>query len=189
MRLTVNSVQKATDIVIKELQDLSLLTSRVYKINVIHGLYEHDLGSFVNKDILLRRYIGYRDGDIYIPPISIKRLKLIYGKDKDLLDIIRHEYGHGIADKYPYLIKRSSSFIKAFGGPYTRIAPLPGSRNPSSNDFVSRQATKNPKEDFAETFMVYLKCKGKIDLFKTRTGVFEKMKFIKSFNSSLKGLY
>lgn len=186
MKISIIGVQKATDIVVKELEDLSLLTSRIYKIDVINSLYEHDISDFVNKEMLIKKYIGYKDGDIYIPPVSLKRLKLIYGKDSDLLTIIRHEYAHAIADKYPYLIKKSSAFQKAFGGVYSRIAPLPGYQKASLNDYVTLHATKNPKEDFAETFSFYLKHKGDIELFKKRSGVYKKMKFIKSFNYSIK---
>ena len=43
------------------------------------------------------------------------------------------------------------------------------------NDFVSDYATTLSREDFAETFMTYLKYRNSLERFKSRTGVYRKL--------------
>ena len=85
------------------------------------------------------------------------------GGEKDpCIDIFRHEFGHALADRYPQALRDGDLFKKAFGGPYG-VRPAKGS---DPDDWegrcVSSYAAEQTREDFAETFMFFLKHKGKI---------------------------
>ena len=71
-------------------------------------------------------------------------------------NVIRHEYGHALAHYYPELIQHSKSFEKIFGGNYYNDEPTQMERAA----FISTYACTMPMEDFAETFMVFVRRKG-----------------------------
>ncbi len=93
---------------------------------------------------------GYEAGHIYIPSWV-----LLQGPWQDrgsLRDIIRHEYGHALMWHHPEL-GRSSDFKDVFHGRYDSgdgYLMFP-------NCYVSDYAMTKPAEDFAETFMCYLR--------------------------------
>jgi hypothetical protein len=79
-----------------------------------------------------------------------------------VVDVLRHEFAHAIADLYPLAISRGGTFRAAFGGEcgdnpseYSKLPECDGT-------FVSVYAKKSTEEDFAETFMLYVKHKRKI---------------------------
>ena len=77
-------------------------------------------------------------------------------------DVLRHEFGHALADRYPETLKRSRLFLSAFGGAYGPT-PAKGTDPVDWKDrCVSAYAAKQTQEDFAETFMLFVKHKGKI---------------------------
>ena len=78
------------------------------------------------------------------------------------MDVLRHEFGHALADRYPAALKKGALFRKAFGGAYGD-EPARGT-DPSDWEgrCVSAYAATATQEDFAETFMFYVKHKGKI---------------------------
>lgn len=85
------------------------------------------------------------------------------GGEKDsCIDIFRHEFGHALADKYPKALRNGDLFKKAFGGPYGDRAARGTSPDDWEGRCVSGYAATATQEDFAETFMFYLKHKGKI---------------------------
>ena len=85
-------------------------------------------------------------GHIYIPKWILAQG--FWQNRGSLRDIIRHEYGHGVAHYYPELIVHSPKFEKVFGGNYYDYTP--SSMNRAS--YISEYATTMPCEDFAETF-------------------------------------
>ena len=109
------------------------------------------LGFFIHSSPKILAPLGYRPGHLYIPSLALGH--------RNVLDVVRHEYGHALAHYYPTLIQRSSAFTTAFGGRYSRGTPVPGSER--DEDFVTSYAATEPCEDFAETFMVYLRRRGK----------------------------
>ena len=110
-------------------------------------------GFFIHRCSQVSRWLGYQPGHIYIPAIVWNR--------RDLINVLRHEYAHAVAHYYPKLIQRSREFTRVFGGRYQRGTPNPGSTvDPSS--YLSRYAATEPCEDFAETWMFYLRRKGKL---------------------------
>ena len=91
-----------------------------------------------------------------------------------LRDVIRHEYGHALAHYFPELIEHSKSFEKVFGGNYYSYVPTQMNRAA----FISEYASTMPMEDFAETFMVFVKRKGIIPTNIINKNLLAKWKFI-----------
>lgn len=106
------------------------------------------LGFFIHRAHPLAQVVGYVPGHIYIPAMSLFQRRLS--------NVLRHEYAHALAHYYP-AIKRSADFRAAFGGFYGQDAIRAALRS----DCVSRYAMTEPMEDFAETFMLFLKRGGK----------------------------
>ena len=78
------------------------------------------------------------------------------------LDVIRHEFGHALADLYPGALKKGGLFRKAFGGAYGEDTAEECVAEGWGDRYVSEYATSATQEDFAETFMLFVKHKGKI---------------------------
>jgi hypothetical protein len=86
------------------------------------------------------------NGNIFIPCASVCKLAdWWYGTYTSLADILRHEYAHSTEVLYPHLTT-NAYFRNAFG----------------MKPHVTEYAGKNPSEDFAETFMCYLRHQGRL---------------------------
>ena len=112
---------------------------------------------------------GYYDGTILVPSLSLPKIgDLLSRRYTALVDVVRHEFGHALED---ILVEAftSDKFDKAFGTPYEYDPVL----------FVSNYASKNTSEDFAETFMLYLKHGGKIPTRFLTKPIQKKWRFIK----------
>ncbi len=99
------------------------------------------------------------DGEIFIPILQPKR---------NVRDMLRHEYGHALLFYYPSIGSRKGFVV--FGG------------TTDCNDYVSKYAMTKPEEDFCETFMVYMKFKGKLKN-KCSQRLQEKWSFIRKIRS------
>ncbi len=78
------------------------------------------------------------------------------------LDVLRHEFGHALATLYPRALSQGGLFRKAFDAKY---GPKPAPDIDPDNwefDCVSAYAATETREDFAETFMLFVKHKGKL---------------------------
>lgn len=85
------------------------------------------------------------------------------GGKKDLaVDVFRHEFGHALADLYPGALKKGGLFRAAFGGAYGEDPAEECVAAGWGDRYVSEYATSATQEDFAETFMLFVKYKGKI---------------------------
>ena len=103
------------------------------------------------------------DGNIHIPAVYNGLKWNLRWADKDSAnDVLRHELGHALADRYPKALKKGSLFCKVFGRAYSD-KPAKGT-DPADWEgrCVSSYAAKETREDFAETFMLYVKHKGKM---------------------------
>jgi hypothetical protein len=109
------------------------------------------LGFFIHEANGLDRFLGYEAGHMYIPKWVL--IQGFWQNRGSLRDVLRHEYGHAVAHYFPALIQRSSEFRFTFGGKYF------GQQEHvwREADYVSDYAQENPTEDFAETFMFYLR--------------------------------
>jgi hypothetical protein len=112
-------------------------------------------GLFYHGDNAWSRMTGYYEGKIYIPVFSLAHRS--NSKNNSLRDVIRHEYAHAFAHYYPELIF-ITEFVRVFGGSYNSQKAL----KMHAKAYVSEYARTLPMEDFAETFMIFLKCKGKL---------------------------
>lgn len=133
-----------------------------------------ELGFVYDRGVPLEEaLLGYRTGVIYIrlrPPIEA------YVPGGTLVDTIRHEFAHAWAWLDARYIDRPW-FRKAFGHGYDDDWS-DGKPEFDEADFVSEYACEAPKEDFAETFMVYLRCHRSLDQFRARRGVYRKLKAV-----------
>lgn len=143
---------------------------------------------------------GYRPGVIYLPSDLPEERSVPGGS---LVDTIRHEYAHAWYFTDPKLF-REEWFINTFGASYTNCNPRPRnawrrqlSRNRAyraanlrcrtekgrtrlreqafRQHFISDYASTCACEDFAETFMFFLKYRNSIQRFERRSGVFRKL--------------
>ena len=96
---------------------------------------------------------------VYLP---IEALWATLSPKASAVDVFRHEFGHALADLYPRALSQGGLFREAFGAKY---GPDPAPEIDPDNwefDCVSSYAAKKTQEDFAETFMLFVKHKGKM---------------------------
>ena len=109
-------------------------------------------------------YFDFDDHQIHFPSIYLPFGWLMgcVGEKEPASDVIRHEFGHALADRYPAALKKGGLFREAFGGVYSD-KPAPDI-DPANWEFdcVSEYAASATREDFAETFMLFVKYKGRI---------------------------
>ena len=141
-----------------------------------------DAGGFFVEDVSrLGGVSGYEAGNIYIPKWILSHLRT--QNRGSLRDILRHEYGHALAFHYPRLIRQSRPFENAYGAKYSGKPIL----NANRKNFVSDYAhEEGPAEDFAETFMYFIKYKGVIQPhFSSSPIVKKKWAFIRRLNHKI----
>ena len=147
--------------------------------------------------------VGYEEGVIYLPS---DLPSTAYVPGGTLTDVIRHEYGHTWHWLEPSFFD-NDWFVDAFGDKYECDESTPvdcwvesrlGTRKHKKEigkcrsereiaallqrrfreDFVSEYAATHFCEDFAETFMTYLRYRNSLDRFKARKGVYRKLKAV-----------
>ena len=145
----------------KELMGMGLLYDRsaLDDVNCYYEVLSKDgLAAFVGA-MGLYGFISEGDGDIHIPALYFAGLLPSVYEDRQILDVIRHEFGHALADRYQRLF-RGSPFRSAFGANYGETKVF--KRGAWEDRFVTEYATDSTREDFAETFMLFMKYKGKL---------------------------
>ena len=120
-------------------------------------------------------------GDISIPRVSLSRLAHIWtGGYTSLRDVLRHEFAHAIADTHRGLF-RSSVFSDAFdAGHHWNFE---WEYEPEHH--VSEYAATAPAEDFAETFMVYLRHGGRLPRHHDTEPIKRKWRFIRRLSDAI----
>ena len=107
-------------------------------------------------------FYDFSDRNIHIPMAYPAGLFPRWFSKRQMLDVLRHEFGHALAHRYPEALRNGDLFKKAFGGPYG-VRPAKGT---DPDDWEGRcvtgYAATRTREDFAETFMLFVKHKGKI---------------------------
>lgn len=154
------TVEAAFNAVRMELQDMGLLFrgSQLDKINCFHerlSMYGLWYGVRHNAESVYGNAL--EDRYIHIPMFI--RSGVLNGDRRVIRDDIRHEFGHALADKFKKFF-RGGIFKEAFGASYGVTKVFDG--DDWSDEYVSDYATTDTREDFAETFMLYMKHKGKM---------------------------
>lgn len=151
--LNITQLNAALRTVVNELDLLGLWQDSLSRVQV-------SLGDFSTAYGYIHEPNDYKH-EIVIPMFSISRLQDAIGFHKSrpcpVVDVLRHEYGHALADIHPRLT-RSHRFIQAFDYPHDCLDEL--EYNPQIH-FTEYSAT-SPSEDFAETFMLFIKHKSQL---------------------------
>ena len=103
------------------------------------------------------------DGNIHFPAVyNGLDLRLRWIDKNSTIDVFRHEFGHALSDRYPGALKKIGVFRAAFGGTCDD-EPAPGT-DPEDWEgrCVTPYAATKTREDFAETFMLFLRNKGRM---------------------------
>ncbi|MCB0748156.1 MAG: hypothetical protein KDC90_11910 [Ignavibacteriae bacterium] len=124
------------------------------------GFYDHKLAKIDIYLVVVGIAYGWQyygsSGEICIPAVSISKLsELIWSPYTTLNDILIHEYAHAFAHTHKGLIK-SKKFSEAFWAKHDADFAW----EYETDLFVSEYAATKPSEDFAETFMFYVKNQG-----------------------------
>jgi len=102
---------------------------------------------------------GWYQGQIHIPAISGANLSDYFtGHHTRLTDVLRHEWGHALADSCPEWIE-TKQFKSVFGGRYDSMKKV---SHYDPEHHLTPYAAANACEDFAETFHFYLRHKGRL---------------------------
>ncbi len=147
-------IEKAFNKVRRELENLGLLyeDSRLDEVDCYpDGILLALVGAM--------GFYDFEDMNIHIPPVYPAGLFPLWFERRALLDVLRHEFGHALADRYKRFF-RGGIFKAAFGASY-------GEKNVFDDEdwtdgYVTAYASTMTREDFAETFMLFMKHKGKL---------------------------
>ena len=104
-------------------------------------------------------FYDFKDRNIHVPALYPAGLLPMWYGERQMLDVLRHEFGHALADRYAKFF-RGGIFKTAFGASYGEKKVFDG--EDWEGEYVSKYATTATQEDFAETFMLYMKHKGKM---------------------------
>ena len=148
------------------------------KLDRVKCLYEpldlHGLAGWMG-------FYSFDDKNIHFPAVfnGFSRKHFQWFDKNSTADTMRHEFGHALADLYPGALMNGGLFREAFGGVYSE-KPAPDI-DPDNWEFdcVSPYAATETREDFAETFMLFVKYKGKIPAqFKEKPVIVKKWKAV-----------
>jgi hypothetical protein len=145
----------------------------IFMLPTAGGVFTHGVST-------IYKIQGFKEGHIYIPSWILAQGFWQYRGS--LRDIIRHEYGHALAHYYPELIINSTHFKNVFGSNYYDYSPM--EMNPTS--YIPKYAATMPSEDFAETFMVYVRRNGILPKSITDKKLIQKWSFIKTTCKNVK---
>lgn len=201
------NVDRAYNKVRNELAEVGLLADGVYLDSVELCVSDEKSGDgewgYVFERVGHYADRGYRPGVIYLPR-DLPHLP--YSPGWTLTDTIRHEYAHAWFYLDPGFF-RQEWFVKTFGAAYSNPDPIPyqqwqrkAKRNPGFDvtqgrkglgsqaggsqqqimlqHFISEYATTNASEDFAETFMFFLKYRRSLQRFAKRPIVYQKLTMV-----------
>jgi hypothetical protein len=113
-------------------------------------------------------------GEICIPRVSLLKLHDFFsGNYIGVADVIRHEYAHAVADNHRGLF-HSRRFTSSFGRPHESST---ASKYDAAHH-VSAYAATQAGEDYAETFMLFLRHRGVLPTQHSTATIGQKWRFI-----------
>jgi hypothetical protein len=198
-KIKFSDIERAGGLVQKELEAVGLYDDEFYlwHVDIIQSplpSIREEMGYVYDEKVtIFHQAVGFEKGMIYIPSYAPVE-KYIPGGT--LIDTIRHEYAHSWAALDPQLFKKKW-FRQTFGGDYWKsgkslISELyelfdrygsegteAFSQSSYAKEYVSLYAMSAPKEDFAETFMYFLKYHKNLSRFKSRPVIYKKLLAIK----------
>lgn len=200
------NVDRAYNQVRNELAHVGLLSDGIY-LDTVELCISHEKSGgergYVFEKVGHYAKRGYRPGVIYLPRDLPHQP---YKPGLTLMDTIRHEYAHAWYYLDPSFF-RQEWFARTFGAAYSNCTSAPYDswrklikKNPDYQagkkrrkteatklnyfygfllqDFITDYATTNASEDFAETFMFYLKYRRSLDRFANRPAVYQKLRMV-----------
>jgi len=149
-----NEIEKAFNKIRRELENFGLLykDSRLDEVDC----YPDGIPSAL---VGVMGFYDFEDMNIHIPPLYPAGLFPWWFENRELLDVLRHEFGHALADRYKRFF-RGGIFKTAFGASYGEKNVFDG--GVWTDGYVTAYASTMTREDFAETFMLYMKHRGKL---------------------------
>ncbi|MBI3206679.1 MAG: hypothetical protein HYZ29_34405 [Myxococcales bacterium] len=122
------------------------------------------------------------DGHIEIPAASTAKLgDWLSGSYTSIADVLRHEYGHAVADTHRALV-RSSRFREVFGASHDDPTPF----EHDHRFHVTQYAATRASEDFAEVFMFYLKHDGRRPARMRSAPIAAKWRFVRELGAAVR---
>ncbi len=199
-------VDRAYNQVRRELAEVGLLADGVYLDHIelcVSRYPSRGEAGYIFESIGDWGRLGFRPGVIYLPSDMPQQPRV---PGATLVDTIRHEFAHAWYYTDPKFF-REGWFARTFGTPYTNCNPRPlsswsrqiladrrykvavercrtdtGRRRVREQffrqDFISAYASTCACEDFAETFMYFLKYRNSLDRFDKRTMVAKKIESV-----------
>lgn len=125
---------------------------------------------------MLPRFLGWREGVIYLPS------NMEY--QRDLPQVIRHEFAHAWAWKNPQFFRKPwfrQTFGRAYSGdkwPTIKFRCFEASKYFGTH--ASAYATTSPSEDFAETFETWMQWRRTLHRFTSRPGLYRKLRAVET---------
>jgi hypothetical protein len=122
-------------------------------------------------------------GNIHIPAVSFGKIfERVVGTSRTTLrDVVRHEYGHALAHTHRGLFC-SVPFKRAFGTHHD--ADVQSDYDPERH--VTPYAATSPSEDFAETFMFYLRHNGELPDWLNTWRIRRKWRFVRELGGAVR---
>ena len=150
-----------------------------------HGLYDARVQSVDTYLVPIGVAYGWHyygsTGNISIPRVSFSRLSHLWkGGYTSLRDVLRHEFAHAIADTHRGLF-RATFFSDSFGAAHHW--DFEWEYDPEHH--VTEYAASAPAEDFAETFMLYLRHGGVLPKRHAAMPIKRKWTFIKRLSQAI----
>lgn len=181
---TQGQLYRAYNKVREELREVGLLVEGRYLDDICcrwhidpAALFDRECARVYDDEVPgLYSWFGFEPGTIYV--FAAAPLEA-YVRGGTLVDVVRHEFGHAWAWRdRPFFRRRW--FRDTFGANY-EAAPWgePGDFHP--DEYVSEYATCQAKEDFAETFMVFLRDRRSLSRkHRHRPGLYRKLKAVEA---------
>ena len=153
-----NGAYRAFDDVCRELREFGLMPRGGAMETVCCEWHPEGIGSFGVSGYGLSDFAT--EGYYWNRTIHLPAWGFWFCSADGIRNVVRHEFGHAVADIHRRKLDQGV-FLRAFGAPCGRRSVARFRRN-WEETCVSKYASKNTEEDWAETFMLFLRHKGRM---------------------------